>query len=335
MHSDLVSIIIPAYNSEKHIIECVTSAINQTHHEIEIIVVDDGSIDNTQLILNKIDDPRLRVFYQTNSGASSAKNTGLNHARGKYIQYLDSDDILSHDKIESQVNILRGKPDTIAVCKTYVFSNELTQIESEIDTEIIKNQNSALQFYKDLIGQKGRFAMVQPNAYLIPIEVIKKAGPWSTDFYPCPDEDGEYFSRILLNSNAIVFTEGINYYRKNQEEKTLSRTYSLNRVINQLKSTEQKCLNLIEIENNLSSHELLRVNISQVIYQFGSEYPELINLANNMITKWGFKKFKVLNNPKFNITSNIFGIRLTLKLLKFYRKFKNSKIQKFKRLRVD
>lgn len=323
MQSDVVSIIIPAFNAEKHIIECVDSAFNQTYNNIEIIVVNDGSTDNTQLLLDKIDDSRLRVIYQLNSGASCAKNTGLSHAHGRYIQYLDSDDILSYDKIENQINALKGKSNLIAVCKTLVFNKEITQIESEIDTEIIKNQISSLQFYKNLIGQKGRFAMVQPNAYLIPVEVIKKAGPWSIDFYPCPDEDGEYFSRILLCADAVVFTDGINYYRKDQNEHTLSRTFSLTRVKNQLKSTERKCLNLIAVENNHGTKELLLFNISQVIYQFGSEYPELINLAKKIIARWGFKKFKVLNNAKFNLFSNIFGIGFTLKFLKYYRKFKN------------
>jgi glycosyltransferase involved in cell wall biosynthesis len=323
MQSELVSIIVPAFNSEKYIIDCIKSVIQQTYKNIEIIVVNDGSTDNTQLLLNKIDDSRLRVINQLNSGASFAKNTGLSHAHGIYIQYLDSDDILSFDKIENQINALKGKSNSIAVCKTLVFSKEITQIESEIDTEIIKNHNSGLQFYKNLIGQTGRFAMVQPNAYLIPIEVIKKAGPWSTDFYPCPDEDGEYFSRILLCADTVVFTDGINYYRKDQNEYTLSRTYSLTRAKNQLISTEQKCLNLIAVENNISTHELLLFNVSQVIYQFGSEYPELINLANKIIAKWGFKKFKVLNNPKFNLLSSILGIRFTLKFLKYYRKFKH------------
>lgn len=323
MQSDLVSIIIPAYNSENHIVECVTSVINQTYKNIEIIVVNDGSTDDTLKLLNKFEDHRLRIINQINSGASSAKNTGLSHARGKYIQYLDSDDILSDDKIENQVNVLIYKPYSISVCKTLVFKEDIRQIESEIDTEIIKNNTSGLQFYKNLIGHKGRLAMVQPNAYLIPIEVIKKAGPWSTDFYPCPDEDGEYFSRILLSANTVVFTDGINYYRKNQIKPTLSRTYSSTRAKNQLKSTERKCLNLIEVESNFGTKELLLFNVSQVIYQFGSEYPELINLANKMITNWGFKKFKVLNNTKFNLVSHIFGIRVTLKFLKLYRNLKS------------
>jgi glycosyltransferase involved in cell wall biosynthesis len=322
MHSDLVSVIIPAYNAEKHILECVNSVLNQSYKNIEVIVVNDGSEDKTELALESLTDPRLTIINQDNRGASFAKNTGLQKARGNFIQYLDSDDLLSSDKIELQLNTLKSKTNSIAVCKTVVFEKEIKQGKAEINTDIISGVHSGLNFYKNLLGAKGNYAMVQPNAYLIPIEIIKKAGPWSTEFYPCPDEDGEYFSRILLSSNFVVFTAGINYYRRDQNYNSLSRTYSFDRAVNQLKSTERKCINLIEVENNPQTRELLLLNISQVVSQFGSEYPEIISLAQDIISKWGFKKFRILKNTKFNLLSAIFGIRKTIGIQKVYQQIK-------------
>ncbi|WP_406532119.1 glycosyltransferase [Methanobrevibacter sp.] len=100
MNSIKISVIIPVYNDEEFIAECLESVINQTLKEIEIICVDDGSSDNSLEILKNFEkkDSRIKVFSKENGGSGSARNLGLTHARGKYIAFLDSDDyIVSND----------------------------------------------------------------------------------------------------------------------------------------------------------------------------------------------------------------------------------------------
>ena len=99
----LVSIIIPVYNSSAFVVEAVRSALSQTYSQIEVIVVDDGSTDNSLQLLEDIKDNRLRLFSQINQGACVARNRGLAEARGEYVKFLDSDDILYPDAVAGQL----------------------------------------------------------------------------------------------------------------------------------------------------------------------------------------------------------------------------------------
>lgn len=105
-----VSIIIPVYNSSKHIKECLNSVINQTYKNLEIIVVNDNSIDNTMDIVNSYKDKRIKVINLVkNSGVSIARNKGVEISTGDYICFLDSDDCWDLEKIEKQVNFIGDK----------------------------------------------------------------------------------------------------------------------------------------------------------------------------------------------------------------------------------
>lgn len=102
MNSPIVSVIIPCYNVEKYLRQCLDSVINQTLQDIEIICVDDGSSDATIEILNEYQkkDNRLKVISQKNAGAGAARNNGLRMAKGKYLSFLDSDDFFEPDMLQ-------------------------------------------------------------------------------------------------------------------------------------------------------------------------------------------------------------------------------------------
>ena len=99
----LVSIIIPVYNSEAYVVEAVNSALGQTFQNLEVIVVDDGSTDKSLSLVEQINDSRLRVFTQINQGACVARNRGIAEARGEFIKFLDSDDVLYPEAIAAQL----------------------------------------------------------------------------------------------------------------------------------------------------------------------------------------------------------------------------------------
>ena len=102
----LVSCIIPVYNRETLIKEAVNSVLAQSHRNLELVVVDDGSTDNTYATLETINDPRLKIIRQHNKGVSSARNTGIAQCRGKYIALLDSDDYWLKNKLEAQLEYM-------------------------------------------------------------------------------------------------------------------------------------------------------------------------------------------------------------------------------------
>lgn len=114
--NDLVSVIIPAYNVEKYIGECIQSVCNQSYEKLEIIIVDDGSTDNTGKICDCFSDSRIIVKHQHNQGLSGARNTGLSLARGEYIAFIDSDDFIRESMIDELVGAIKSTRVDMAVC---------------------------------------------------------------------------------------------------------------------------------------------------------------------------------------------------------------------------
>src|SRR5690349_3602213 len=104
-----VSVIIPTYNRAQFIARAVDSVLEQTYKDFEIIVIDDGSSDNTQEIL-KAYEGKIRYVYQQNKGISAARNRGIQEAKGEYIAFLDSDDVWKPEKLSVQVAILDVNP---------------------------------------------------------------------------------------------------------------------------------------------------------------------------------------------------------------------------------
>ena len=97
-----ISIVVPLYNAEKYIETCIVSILNQTFENFEVIVVDDCSTDNTLEIVQKFDDPRIKIVHQfKNSGESASRNLGLANARGKYVYFMDDDDAILEDNLEN------------------------------------------------------------------------------------------------------------------------------------------------------------------------------------------------------------------------------------------
>lgn len=102
----LISVVIPVYNGENTIKETINSVINQTHKDLEIIVINDGSTDSTLDIIQRIEDPRLRVFSYANKGLPASRNRGITQAKGEFISFLDADDLWTENKLRSELTTL-------------------------------------------------------------------------------------------------------------------------------------------------------------------------------------------------------------------------------------
>lgn len=130
MSSPLVSIIIPAYNAARTLEETVQSALSQTMSDFEIIIVDDGSSDNTSEVARSIKDERIRVLTQPNGGVAAARNTGIRAAVGKYVALLDSDDLWVAHKLERQLEVLEADETVHAVQSGATFVNDSLEVIS-------------------------------------------------------------------------------------------------------------------------------------------------------------------------------------------------------------
>ncbi len=147
MNNDLISIVIPVYNVEKYLHKCVESVLNQTYENIEVILVDDGSVDSSGSICDdfaKIDS-RVKAFHQENRGVSSARNKGLDEAKGEYIVFIDSDDWVSCDIVERLYSAVLDNATDMAIC-AYTEVCEGEELEISLESDVIIGDKSVADF---------------------------------------------------------------------------------------------------------------------------------------------------------------------------------------------
>ncbi len=128
MTKDLVSVIIPTYNRAHLIKRSAMSVLNQTYGNLELIIVDDGSTDNTEEVVKSIDDDRVIYIKQPNQGACAARNNGIDHAQGEFIAFQDSDDEWHVDKLEKQIKCLKETGADMVYCRVLAIINGRTEI---------------------------------------------------------------------------------------------------------------------------------------------------------------------------------------------------------------
>lgn len=124
MFNKLISVIIPTYNRADKIEKSINSVLEQTYSNFELIVVDDGSTDNTKEIIDGIKDNRIKYIYQNNAGACAARNRGIAESVGDYIAFHDSDDIWHKDKLEKQMHIVEMADADVVICKANKYQND-------------------------------------------------------------------------------------------------------------------------------------------------------------------------------------------------------------------
>lgn len=128
-----ISIIIPAYNSEKYIEKCIESVLSQTYHNLEVLLVDDGSTDKTLELMNLFasKDERIKVIHKENNGQSEARNTGIDASTGEYLIFIDSDDYVENDMVEFLYNLAEENNADVARCGFYTEYEDGTKLSQE------------------------------------------------------------------------------------------------------------------------------------------------------------------------------------------------------------
>jgi len=278
MNQPLVSIIIPTYNRVHLLSETLDCVVNQTYSNWECIVIDDGSTDETQVLLNKHsnNDRRFKIIIKSKEekkGASVSRNLGLKMSKGEFIQFLDSDDILAYNKIEEQIKMLTNENKyTVCTCKWGKFSQitePLVLFENNVD---YRNFNSSKEYF-DLIGVHGGF--FPPINFLISKDLIHYSGYWNESL--TVNDDGEFFFRILLNANKILFSEKTYVLYRHSLKDNLSVLNSENKAISLLNSW--KIIEALFV-TKYGEKDSLYINKkkSSVYNEFKRTYPQIISL---------------------------------------------------------
>ena len=196
----LVSILIPAYNAEPWIGDTIRSALAQTWPRKEIVVVDDGSTDQTLRVARHFASQTVSIVTQENRGASAARNRALELCQGDYIQWLDADDLLSPDKVAKQMAAAQECQDTRRLLSSgwgyFMYRPSRAQF---LPTSLWCD----LAPVEWLLRKMGQNLHMQTATWLVSRTLTQAAGPWDTRL--SLDDDGEYFSRVVLASDAIRF----------------------------------------------------------------------------------------------------------------------------------
>lgn len=191
-----VSVIIPAFNSERYLAEAVKSVLDQTYKQTECIVVDDGSTDNTAAIAKGFGD-RIRYFYQENAERSVARNTGIKAATGQYLLFLDADDFFASGKIADQIAYLEEHPEHAAVYSRVRFFHG----DGEKKFFDINRPTPAGDILRELLY--GNFITV--HSPLIRRSAVDAAGGFSSSL--THNEDWEFFLRLALSGFTFGFLD--------------------------------------------------------------------------------------------------------------------------------
>jgi glycosyltransferase involved in cell wall biosynthesis len=208
---ELVSILIPAYNASRWLADSVGSALAQTWPDKEIIIVDDGSMDDTLAVARSFEAPNVKVVTQANTGAPGARNHALRLAQGDYIQWLDSDDVLHPEKIERQMSHTgNGKSERLLLtCAWGKFF--FRTAKASFSQDALWRDLSAIDW---ILARFNHSVWMNPAVWLVSRRLTELAGPWDSRLARSGDDDGEYICRVVAASDGVKFVEDARcYYR--------------------------------------------------------------------------------------------------------------------------
>ena len=197
----MVSVIIPVYNSERYISEAVESVLNQTYRNLQVIVINDGSTDGTERALEPYMD-HINYFFQENRGVAAARNVGIRSSRGRYIAFLDSDDIWMPEKLENQVSYMIGHPEFKFLYSDYVYFND-DNLDVKDSIPLYKNAKPAGCIFHNLVMSSH---FLHTSTVLAKREIIEEVGGFDERFRL--GEDYELWLRISAIYD-IGYVEGV------------------------------------------------------------------------------------------------------------------------------
>ena len=242
LHDDLVSVVIPIYNSEKFLAESIESVLNQTYENLEIIAVDDGSTDYSLEILRKYSD-KIVILSQKNQGLATAVKTGINKMNGKWFKWFSPDDVLHPNAIEILVNEAKKLPENTIVYSNWEIIDETNQKLRDFSESNYNNLSNFDFNVRLLDGQQ-----INVNTILVPKLLFKK-GCLFQDLENPVVVDYDFFLRagILYHAKFFLISKNLISYRINKNQlshkkitKTLSNLSEVRKeILSQLDKSEQ------------------------------------------------------------------------------------------------
>lgn len=306
----LVSVIIPCHNAAPWLAATLASVQAQKWPALETIVVDDGSTDDSLAIARRHASDRIHVLTQSNAGAAAARNHGLRHARGDYIQFLDADDLLAPDKIERHLHLLGSTPGNARA----VAAGPWGRFEDDPATARFVSEDNwrdapAVEWLALNFAGRG---MMPPAAWLTPRAIVDAAGPW--DERLTLNDDGEYFCRVLLASAGVRFcAEAKSFYRSNLAG-SLSRRRSETAWRSALLSQELCIRHLLAAEDSPRTQRAAADLMQRLAYAAWPDAPAIAARAEQLAREHGGSSLRAGGGRVFRGLAALFGWRFARRL---------------------
>lgn len=301
--SPLVSILIPAFNAQEWLADTLRSALAQTWERTEIIVVDDGSTDQTLAVARQFESRGVRVYTQTNRGAAAARNEAFRLSRGEYIQWLDADDLLAPDKISLQMEA-RGSERTLlsSAWGWFLYRHHRAQF---IPTALW----SDLTIVEWMVRKMDQNLHMQTATWLVSRELTEAAGPWDTKLLG--DDDGEYFCRVLMASDRVRFVPQAKVYYRSSGTSSLSYIGQSDRKI---KAHWRSMLAHINYVRSLEDNDRVRAAcvkyLQNWLIHFYPEHADIVREANDLAAELGGHLVPPHLSWKYSWIRSLLGWRL-------------------------
>jgi glycosyltransferase involved in cell wall biosynthesis len=237
---------MPAYNSAKYIVEAIESVLTQTYTNVELIITNDGSTDETGDLLAKYAGlPNVKVINGNRIGPSAASNLAFRQAKGEFIKFFDSDDILSKENIAVQVQKLLEHPNSIAAgqCRRFYNNDLATALYEPLATW------QDLRPLDWLIIDNGKgLGMMQNGMFLIPRHLLEAGGLWNEQITII--NDFEFFPRVFLRADFILYTEEARVFYRSGLTNGISSTLNKVRLFSAYTALELTTSLLISYEDS-------------------------------------------------------------------------------------
>ena len=299
----LVSILIPAYNAERWIADTIRSALAQTWQRKEIIVVDDGSRDQTLSVAQQFASHDVAVITQTNQGAAAARNRALALSQGDYIQWLDADDILNPRKVTHQMTAANqyGSNRTLFSAAWGQFYYRISKA-SFVPTSLWCD----LEPVEWLIRKMAQNLHMPPATWLVSRELTEAAGPWDTRL--SLDDDGEYFSRVILASDAIRFVpEAKVFYRSSGWGSLSTMDESEKKLMSKLLSMELHVAYIGSLEDSDRVRAACLTYLQRRFFRFYPEHVALVKRLEQIAISLGGRLEIPQFSGKYSWIEKVFG----------------------------
>jgi glycosyltransferase involved in cell wall biosynthesis len=314
----LVSIIVPAFNAEQWIRSTLTSALSQTYSRIEVIVVDDGSTDDTVAIAESIGDERVCIVVQENAGACEARNRGLEEAQGDYVQFLDADDLLSPDKIERQIVRLKHETEgTVSTCSWARFWDDdvsTAQFETHYDW---KDYPEPLEW----LIQCGRGYGTMPTVvWLAPRSILDEVGPWTKSLRV--NQDGEYFARVVLAAPQIAFVSDARAYYRSGRKNSISQVRNRAVLESRIDAMELIASHMLRFRDTPEVREAVAGLFMFAAMRAFPNYPDITKRAEERVEYFGGSARLPNGGRGFRAIRDVLGWKTAMKLQAYWRRLR-------------